>query len=73
MTPNFIQYNNMLREARLKKGFSIEDLAIKVDVSSAKMQDIENLCSYPKRDIVERIASELDIPFQPLWTALGHA
>ena len=56
---------NNLKEARKKKGLSIEDLAKATDVTRAYIHRLEKGLSNPSAEILYRISLELD-------TTVGH-
>ncbi len=60
-------FNYWLRDARIAKGYTINQLAKEVGVSNASIEFYETLRTIPKSHIAERIANTLDKTVEELF------
>lgn len=59
-TPLIIHHGRRLKHARLRKGFTLKELAARVDCSESMISKLENSRLSPSLAMLHRIAAELD-------------
>lgn len=63
---------DVIREARVGKGFSLRDLAKKLDKSPSYLSDIENDRRIPSEGVLRDIGTLLDLEFDRLMALAGR-
>jgi transcriptional regulator with XRE-family HTH domain len=63
---------NMIREARIKKGLGLRELARRIDKTPSYLSDIENDRRVPAEDVLQAIARQLDLNFDDLMARAGR-
>lgn len=61
-----------LKQIRINRNISQEDLAFKADLTVRTIQRIENGETKPRQDTLDRIANALNIPFDQLFIEKKH-
>jgi transcriptional regulator with XRE-family HTH domain len=62
----------VLRDARVKAGTTLRDLAKVLDLAPSYISDIENDRRVPSEDVLQRLAQELGLPFDDLMALAGR-
>lgn len=57
-----------IRQARLLRGLSLEDLSKASGVSESNLSRIENHRQTPRPSTMRKIAKALDVPVESLWS-----
>ncbi len=61
-----------LREARAEKGLSLRGLAGQMDITPSYLSDIENDRRVPAEEVLQTLASKLDLDFDDLMAQAGR-
>lgn len=68
-----IDFGRYLKEKRLKKGYTINQLALYSGMSSAQLSRIENgKRGVPKAENIQKIASALSVPHEEMMEVAGY-
>lgn len=62
----------VLREARAAKEFSLRAIAGQMDITPSYLSDIENDRRVPAEDVLQHLASTLDLNFDDLMAQAGR-
>lgn len=62
----------VLRDARVSADLTLRDLAKKLDITPSYISDIENDRRVPSEDVLQRLASELNLKFDELMARAGR-
>lgn len=65
-------FGETLREARVKKGVSLRSVAGKLDITPSYLSDIENDRRIPSEDVLQQLATLLDLDFDDLMARAGR-
>jgi transcriptional regulator with XRE-family HTH domain len=63
---------DLIREARVAKGFGLRELARKIGKTPSYLSDIENDRRVPAEDVLQDIARMLDMDFDELMARAGR-
>lgn len=63
---------DLIREARVAKGFGLRELARKIGKTPSYLSDIENDRRVPAEDVLQDIARLLDVDFDELMARAGR-
>lgn len=63
---------DLIREARVAKGFGLRELARKIGKTPSYLSDIENDRRVPAEDVLQDIARLLDLDFDELMARAGR-
>jgi transcriptional regulator with XRE-family HTH domain len=65
-------FGETLREARVKKGVSLRSLASELSITPSYLSDIENDRRIPSEDVLQQLATLLDLNFDDLMAQAGR-
>ncbi len=65
-------FGETLREARVKKGVSLRSVAAELDITPSYLSDIENDRRIPSEDVLQQLATLLDLDFDDLMARAGR-
>ncbi|WP_281282559.1 helix-turn-helix domain-containing protein [Paenibacillus piri] len=67
------EFGFYLKQARERKGFSVNQLALESGISNAQISRIENgLRRAPKPETIRKLAEALHIPYEEMMEKAGH-
>ena len=71
-TPLNKSCGEVVREARTARGWSLRELARRIDITPSYLSDIENDRRVPAEDVLRALARELDLDFDDLMARSGR-
>ena len=67
-----ISFGDILREARVKKGVSLRSFASELSITPSYLSDIENDRRIPSEDVLQELATRLNLDFDDLMARAGR-
>lgn len=65
-------YGEVIREARVARGWSLRELAKRIDITPSYLSDIENDRRVPAEDVLRALSTELELDFDDLMARSGR-
>ncbi len=72
MPPSNKSCGGVIREARVASGWSLRELAKRIDITPSYLSDIENDRRVPAEEILRALSTELELDFNDLMARSGR-